>query len=446
MNIKTQTFLILGVSQSGYSAGKYILNNGGKCYLLEELDIPKTRVAISELTALGGVRLTHAQALEKLNDIDVVVISPGIPINYDIAVNAKKLGKRLVGELEFGFLQFVPQIIAVTGTNGKTTTVSLINHVLNFSGFSSRAVGNIGVPLTSELSYDKNNVYVTEVSSFQLESTGFFNPHIACVLNLTPDHLDRHYTMENYIFLKKKLLSNLRESEYAILNYDDEIVKKFSAETKAKVVWVSIKEEIDGAYIKEGNIYFKNILIASINTLPLVGNHNLYNILFAVASCMVYGAKTEDITKAILTFKGIPNRMEHVADKKGVKYINDSKATNTASTISAIKSMKEPTVLILGGSEKGEQYDDLFMEIKKSNVKHVVLTGSSRYKMIESAGRVGVGDVTLTADFHFAVKIASMFAEEGDVVLLSPACASFDAFTNYEERGKTFKDIVENFN
>lgn len=445
MNVKTQTFLVLGVSQSGYSAGKYILNKGGKCFFVEEIDIPKTKKAINELEALGGVRLTHSQAVERLNEIDVVVISPGIPINYDVAVNAKKLGKRIVGELEFGFLQFIPTIVAVTGTNGKTTTVSLINHILNFSGLTSKAVGNIGVPITSELTGDFNTLYVAEVSSFQLESTNFFTPHVACILNVSPDHLDRHYTMENYIFLKKKLLSNLKESEYAILNYDDETVRNFRLDLKAKIVWVSLNEEVDGAYVKDGYVYFKNNIITQVEGLPLDGNHNVYNVLFAVAACLICGVKIEQIINALQTFKGIPNRMELIAEKNGIKYINDSKATNTNSTINAIRSVKEPTILILGGSDKGEKYDELFSEIKNSNVKHVVITGATRYKMIESAGKVGVGDITLTSDFNFAVKIASIMAEEGDAVLLSPACASFDFFNGYEERGKRFKEIVENF-
>ncbi len=444
MYIKSQTFLVLGVSQSGFAAADYILDNGGRCFLVEELDIPKTKKAIADLREKGAIHLSREEALNRLAEIDVVVISPGIPINYDVAVQAKKLGKRIVGELEFGFLQFSPLTIGITGTNGKTTTVSLIDHVLKAAGMNSKAVGNIGVPISSQISnFENGTVFVAEVSSFQLETVNFFCPHIACVLNISPDHLDRHYTMENYIYLKKRILSSLRESEYAVLNFDDQTVRDFRTETRAKLIWVSLKEKVDGCYIEEGKIFYKQEYITDIDKLSLGGEHNIYNAMFAVAVGKLCGISTKDIALALGNFKGVANRMELIAERSGVKYINDSKATNTASCITAIKSLRNPTVLILGGSEKGETYDKLFEAVKEAPIKQVVLTGASRFNMLESAGRANVNDISLTGNFEFAVKIASMFADSGDIVLLSPACASFDNFSNFEERGQVFKRVVE---
>ncbi len=444
MDIKTQKFLVLGISKSGYAAADYLLKNGAVTYLFEELNTPKITAAIEKLTAIGGKLIGKEQAFSLMRDIDVVVISPGIPINYDLAVEAKNQGKRLIGELEFGFAQFNPLTIAVTGTNGKTTTVSLINEIFATCGRKSVLVGNVGVPVSGEIeTVDKSTVVVTEVSSFQLESIKAFCPHIACVLNIAPDHLERHYNMENYVFLKKRLLKNLTESEYAVLNYDDEVVRGFAEDTRAKKVWVSTIQEVDGAYAKDGKLYYKGEYIVDKAELTLKEEHNVQNALFAIVACKLCGAKSEDVALALKTFKGVRHRMEFVAEKGGVKYVNDAKATNTASTISALSSLTMPTVLILGGSEKGETYDVLFQKVKESPIKHVILTGASRYRMLESAGRVGVHDITVTGDFTGAIKIAALFAEAGDCVLLSPACASFDRFSDFEERGETFKQIVE---
>lgn len=444
MNIKTQKFLVLGISKSGYAAADYLLKNGADTYLFEELNTPKIAAALEKLTAIGGKIISKEQAFSLMRDIDVVVISPGIPINYDLAVEAKNQGKRLIGELEFGFTQFNPLTIAVTGTNGKTTTVSLINEVFATCGRKSVLVGNVGVPVSGEIdAVDKSTVVVTEVSSFQLESIKALCPHIACILNIAPDHLERHYNMENYVFLKKRLLKNLTESEYAVLNYDDEVVRGFADDTKAKKVWVSTVQEVDGAYVKDGKLYYKGEYIVDKGELALKEEHNVQNTLFAIAACKLCGVKNEDVALALKTFKGVRHRMEFVAEKGGVKYVNDAKATNTASTISALSSLTMPTVLILGGSEKGETYDALFQKVKESPIKQVILTGASRYRMLESAGRVGVHDITVTGDFTGAIKIAALFAETGDCVLLSPACASFDRFSDFEERGETFKQIVE---
>lgn len=446
MFVKTQKFLILGASKSGSAVANHILNNGSKCYVYEELKTEKVQASVTRLTNKGAELVDDSNIDKILNKIDAVVISPGVAINHKVAIKAKNLGIRIMGELEFGFVNLSPTIVGVTGTNGKTTTVSLINAILKENKYKSALVGNVGKPVTKEIpSIDKDTICVTEVSSFQLESVQGFCPHISCILNISPDHLERHYTMDNYVFLKKKILKNQTKTEYAVLNYDDEIVREFCHETNAKPIFVSIKEQVDGAYLKEEKIYYKNEFIIHINDLPLIGEHNVYNCLFAVAVGRLLGVSKKVISSALKSFKGVKHRIELVDEIDGVKYFNDSKATNTASTISAVKTMKTPTVLILGGSEKGENYDQMFIEISNSLVKHVVITGSSRYNMLKSATSQGYESVTVTEDFYMAVTIARLMAKPGESVLLSPACASFDKFSSYEERGDAFTKEIAKF-
>ena len=443
MYVKNRKFLILGVSKSGIAAAKYLLNRNADCFYYEEMSGEKIAAAKRELNALGGIEATAENIAAVLAETDVVVISPGVPINHPVAVKAKSLGKRIVGEFELGYESFTPTFVGVTGTNGKTTTVSLIDAILKEAGTESKLVGNIGVPLTSELeNCGKDTIFIAEVSSFQLESVSEFHPYISCILNISPDHLERHYSMENYIFLKKRIFANQRASDYCVLNYDDETVRSFYPDIKAKVVWVSCEEEVDGAYLKDGALYFKGEKITEASDIPLVGGHNIYNALFAAAVSKLLGVPASAIAKAINEFKGVPYRTQLVAEINGVKFINDSKSTNTASAMTAIVAAKIPTVLILGGSEKGENYDKLFECIKNSAVKHVVLTGVSRRNMLAAADKAEYHDITVCADFDYAVKIAAMMANSGEQVLLSPACASFDAFSNFEERGERFNEIA----
>ena len=446
MYVKNQKFLVLGVSKSGYQAAKYLSDKNAVCYFYEEMSSDKISAAKTELISLGAKEALKNEVSAVLSDIDAVIISPGVPINHPVAVQAKSLGKRIIGELEFAYEQFSPTFIAITGTNGKTTTVSIVNEVLNGAGITAKAVGNVGVPLTQEVDVgDKNSVFITEVSSFQLESVSAFCPHISCILNVSPDHLERHYSMENYIFLKKRIFANQKETEYCVLNFDDQTVKSFYSEVKAQVVWVSVKEQVDGAYALGDALYFKGERIMDKSEIPISGEHNVYNALFAIAVSRLLGVSAEEIARGIKGFRGVPYRNQLVFEKNGVKFINDSKSTNTASAITAIRAADIPAVLILGGSEKGENYDKLFECIKNSSVKHTVITGKSRKNMLAAADRAGYTDLTVCPSFDIAVKIAIMLAESGEEVLLSPACASFDEFSSYIERGERFNKIAEEY-
>ena len=444
MLVNSNKFLILGISKSGYSACNYLLSKGAVCYIFEENNSDKIKEKKEELISKGAIYLTSETIENFINIVDVVVLSPGVPINHEITIKSKSLGKRIISELELGFMLANPKIVGVTGTNGKTTTVSLINSILSDCGEKSLLLGNVGFPVTEKINViDNSTICVTEISSFQMESTVNLRPDIACVLNISPDHLERHYTMENYIFLKRRLLQNLTESEFAILNYDDEVVRDFSKFTKGKIIFVSTKEIVDGAYKKDDTLYFKNTPIIKTCDLILQGLHNEYNALFAIAVSKLLGVDDINISKSLKNFKGIAHRIQLISEKNGIKVFNDSKATNTSSTISAIDCMKGNTVLILGGSEKGESYENLFEKIKLSTVKHVILTGASRFNMLDCASKVGYADITLTESFRYAIKISAMIAQNGDAVLFSPACASFDNFSSYEERGDAFVKAVE---
>ena len=445
MNVKNQTFFVLGVSKSGCAVAEHVLAKGGKCYIFDQLDSEKVKTNKNNLLLKGAINVLEENVDQILEIIDVLVVSPGVPINHEIAVKAKRKGKYIIGELEFAYQIKTPLTVAVTGTNGKTTTCTLINEILKKEGLNSFLLGNVGEPVTA-----KNNeiaddsLCVVEVSSFQLETVNSFCPHISCVLNIAPDHLERHYSMENYVFLKKRIFKNQREGEYCILNYDDLVVRNFDRETRAKTVWVSCREKVNGAYLLDGNLYYKDEIIISENEIVLKGEHNLYNVLFAIGVAKLLGVSNQSIISVLKTFKGVRHRIETVENKDGVTFYNDSKATNVASTLSAVKTMEKPTVLILGGSEKGECFDELFSAIKNSMIKQVVITGATRFKMLESAKKMNYESVSLTPDFESAVKLATILAGSGENVLLSPACASFDCFNGYEERGEKFEKIVRN--
>ena len=446
MYVKNQNFFVLGVSKSGFAAASHILKSGGRCRFYEELQSEKIDRATKELESLGGTRVTEETLDDALKDSDVMVISPGVPINHAAAVKAKAMGKRIIGEAEYAFEAISPVIVGVTGTNGKTTTVSMIKAILDAAGVKSELVGNVGVPVSATISSaEKGEIFVTELSSFQLESVSELKPHVSCVLNVAPDHLERHYTMENYVFLKKRIFKNQKESEYAVLNYDDAVVRGFFPEIKAKVAWVSVEQKTDGAYALDGRLFYKEEQIVRADELPFSGMHNVYDALFAIATAKLLGIDGAVIAEALRTFRGVPHRVELVAEIDGVRYYDDSKATNTASAVSAVRTMTRPTVLILGGSEKGEKYDALFSEIKNSLVVHTVITGASRFNMSEAAVKAGVPRFTVTENFASAVEVAAAVAGDGENVLLSPACASFDEFGNFEERGDAFKKIVESF-
>ena len=442
---KQQTFFVLGLSRSGVAAATFLLGCHAKTYLYDDVESEEIEGRIKQLEQKGAIRV-HASSLQDMVAIcDVLILSPGIPIDHPISVQFRRLGKAVIGETELAARYMRCPIIAVTGTNGKTTTVSMIEEVLQQEGVTARACGNIGAPMINFCGLGQEDVAVAEISSFQLETLNSIQPHIVAVLNVSEDHLNRHYNMENYIFLKSKMLKSLSPAEYAVLNYDDKTVRSFTEKTRAKCVYFSVIEKVDGAYYYDGALYYYEEKIMDANALLIGGVHNIQNALSAIVCAKLMGVKNENIAKALSNFKGIKHRVQFICEKGGVKYIDDSKGTNVDATIKAVNCMKSDTILLLGGKDKGYDYDKLFEELKSSVVRHSVLYGENRFRLLESAQKAGVKNISLCENMQIAIWISKCMAKPGETVLLSPASASFDAFSGYEERGDKFKEIIYSF-
>ena len=443
MYLSKQSFLVLGLSRSGTAAAEFLLKEKAKVFLYDDVDGENIRAAKEKLEGLGAVSLEKEKLTESVEYCDGLVISPGIPVDHPLAVLYKRSGKAVLGEAELAARVKTIPFAAVTGTNGKTTTVSMLAKIFTEAGIKAVACGNIGAPM---LSVPKDaELAVAEISSFQMETLNSFRPHAAVVLNITEDHLNRHYTMANYIFLKRKLLKNLTPTEYAVLNYDDNTVREFAENTKARIVWFSLRERVRGAYFEEGSLYYDGEKVLEADELMLGGAHNLQNALAAIAVAKIFGIKTETVADALTSFKGVKHRIEEVGEVEGVLYIDDSKATNVDATLKAISCMKRETVLLLGGKDKGYEYKPLFRALKKGKIIAAVLYGENRYKLLSAAREEGFEPVTVCGKFAEAVTIAKTVAKEGQTVLLSPASASFDEFTGYEERGEVFVEAVKSF-
>ncbi len=445
MYAKQQIFFVLGLSRSGTASAKYLLESGATVYVYDDGTSERIEKTLKELERLGGRRISKENVSKAPEYCDALVLSPGIPIDHPLAVAFRRKGRAVLGEMELAARRTRASAIAITGTNGKTTTVSMLTEILKAGGLEAVACGNIGTPMIEFSSLKETGVAVAEVSSFQLETLNSLCPHVAMILNVSEDHLTRHYNMENYVFLKAKLLKNLTETEYAVLNYDDPIVRAFAEKTKARVLWFSVKERVAGAYLEDGTLYFGKEKILSATDLFSGGLHNIQNALAAIVAAKLYGIKTETIAKALASFQGIKHRIETVEEIDGITYVDDSKGTNVDATLKAVATMKKPTVLLLGGKNKGYEYTPLFSEIKGAKIKHAVLYGENRYELLKAAREAGYVECTLCKEFGFAVRIAAMRAEKGDAVLLSPASASFDEFSSYEERGEAFVEIVRSF-
>ena len=444
MYFERQTFLVAGLSRSGTAAAEYLLLNGAKVYVFDDVEDANVAEARAALTQKGCIGIRREELSEAVELCDILVLSPGIPVDHPLPVAFKKAGKRIVGESELGAVALKCPVVAVTGTNGKTTTVTMLESILRTAGKNAVACGNVGKPITSCIkSLGEDGVAVAEISSFQLETLTSLRPHIAVVLNVTEDHLNRHYNMDNYVYLKSRLLKNSTESEYAVLNYDDEIVKGFAEKTKAKVVWFSIKQRVEGAYLSDGWLCYNGERILSWEEVPVDGLHNAANALAALASARLMGAGNASIIAALKSFKGVRHRLEKIGQCGGVTFIDDSKATNVASAVKALGSIKGETVLLLGGKDKGYSYEPLFDAMRNSSVVHAVLYGENAFRILDAALKKGFTQVTLCRPFPLAVRVAYLTAKRGQNVLLSPASASFDAFKNYEERGDRFREVFE---
>jgi len=442
--------LVLGMARSGAAAARLLMLRGAEPYLWDAKTKEQLQGALDEFDVEGVHWHLGEDPTALVEGMDAVIVSPGIPDTHPAIVRARELGVEVMGELEYAYRESTGLLLAVTGTNGKTTTTALVGEIFKNAGRRTWVVGNIGAPYAQAvLKMRAGDVTVCEVSSFQLETIAEFHPAVAAVLNVTEDHLNRHGTMDNYIALKKRIFLNAREGDFAVLNYDDPIVRQMAEGLRAKVVWFSRSGSAPhGAIVRDDKIIFADAAeerpVCSISEIALPGLHNLENALAATAMAITACIPAPVVRHTLRHFQGVEHRLEFVRELGGIRYINDSKGTNVDSTVWAVRSMTSPTVIILGGSFKKADYRPLGREMRQGNVVHAVLIGDTADEIEGALLEAGFDSLEHAGyDFEKAIRIAAERAPAGGCVLLSPACASFDMFEDYEARGREFKRIVK---
>lgn len=450
MNLKNKNILLVGLAKTGISTIKHLNKLGAKVVVNDIKDKDKLKGILDELSDLNNVEYILGYHPENVDDIDMAVVSPGVPLDLPFILKLKSKNIEIIGEVELAYrLSQNPMFIGITGTNGKTTTTSLVGEIFKKANIDTYIVGNIGNPVIDTVdTANENSVLVTELSSFQLESIDTFKPHVSAILNFTEDHLNRHHTMEAYMEAKARIFKNQDEKDFCILNYDDKDVRSLSDNVKAKKIFFSRKKSLDcGIYLDEDNNIIinidKKIKLLNKDELSLPGNHNLENCMAAAAIAYVSNIDIDVIREVLKTFAGVEHRQEFVRNLNGIMFVNDSKATNPDSSIKAIESYNRPIVLIAGGMDKQSSFDE-FLDAAKENVYALVLLGETAQKIKECAQNKGFDNITVVKDMKEAVNASYQIAKGGDVVLLSPACASWDMYKSFEVRGIDFKDNVHN--
>ncbi|MEQ2130347.1 UDP-N-acetylmuramoyl-L-alanine--D-glutamate ligase [Caldanaerobacter subterraneus KAk] len=445
MELKEKRVFVAGLGVSGVALCRVLVNLGANVIAYDQKNEIALKEALEELKDLPvEIKLGDFKE-EFLKGIELVVLSPGISLESEIVKKAKDMGLEILGEVELAYRLSKAPIYAITGTNGKTTTTSLLGEMFKNAGRKVYVAGNIGYPLVyAALEAGPNDHIVAEISSFQLETVKEFRPKISCIINITPDHLDRHKTFENYANIKGRIFENQREEEYVVLNYDDPVTWGLKERAKAKVFPFSRKKVLEnGAYVKEGFLYLQNKKVIKVEDIYIPGEHNLENALAASSVAYLSGIEVDAIETTLRTFKGVEHRIEFVAEIEGIKFYNDSKGTNPDASIKAIQALKTPIVLIAGGYDKGSEFDE-FVKTFDKKVRKLILIGQTAQKIKKTALKYSYPeeDIFLVDSLEEAVRKAYEVAEKGDSVLLSPACASWDMFKNFEERGKAFKKAV----
>ena len=450
MDLTDKKVVVVGTGVSGMGAVKLLSETSADITLYDGNDKADRDEILKKIPDDCDLRLIIGEMPDEVvKETDLLVISPGVPIDSDIVKLFEKENVPVWGEIELAYNFEQGTVFAITGTNGKTTTTTLVGEIMKKYNNQTFVVGNIGNSYTSEvLKTTKDSYTVAEISSFQLETIREFAPKGSAILNITPDHLNRHYTMENYAAVKESITKNqwkVREDDYCVLNYDDKVLREFGKTIKNPVYFSRKEKPSKGAYL-DGRIirYFDgkdDYEVMSVDDMHLFGNHNYENVMAAIAMTIEAGVPLNIIINVIKDFMGVEHRIEYVRDKNGVRYYNDSKGTNPDSSIKALEAMSRPTILIAGGYDKHSEFDE-FIEAFDNKVKLMVLLGQTADKIEETAVRHGFTNIIKTDSLEKAVKICAENAVSGHVVLLSPACASWGMFKNYEERGKLFKEYV----
>lgn len=441
MNFANKRVTIIGLSASGFSAAKFLKGQKANVRISESKDTPDVKEKLGTLGyvehEIGGHTKTFIQKS------DIIVMSPGVPLDADPVKWAREKNIPVIGELELGAIFCPAPIIAVTGTNGKSTTVTLIHEILRANGIRSFLLGNIGTPICEEIAdVSRDSVVVLEVSSFQLETIKTFRPKVVVYLNLTQDHLDRYSNINEYAEAKFRIFENQEKNDYAVLNYDDAAVRSLADKIKAKVFYFSMQQKVKGAYLDGEKLVLDlgkgPLEICQRRDINLAGEHNIENTLAASLAVKLV-EKNAVIAPALKAFVGLRHRFELIAEDAGVKYIDDSKSTTVDSTIKALRSLKGNVILIAGGRDKGSDYS--FVRSEADKIKRAVLIGEARHKIRGDFAGLGI-PISEAGTMREAVLLARQAAEKGNVVLLSPMCSSFDMFKDYKDRGEAFKTAV----
>ncbi|MCL1803119.1 MAG: UDP-N-acetylmuramoyl-L-alanine--D-glutamate ligase [Eubacteriaceae bacterium] len=445
-------YLVLGAARSGIAVAKLLSerNKSVRVFDLKPLsELQKDGFGVETLESMPGVECCFGQNPEEadIRAADLIIASPGIPPSIPPFVYARSIGKGVVSEIELACSIFKGKYIAVTGTNGKTTTTSLLALLLVSAGFESYAAGNIGDAFINYADYPDSCILSLEISSFQLDETSNFEPDAAIITNITPDHLDRHITMENYINAKAKSYRNMKPGGLLIANMDDGNVALALQGAECEIAYFSTKQQQGAsAWMQGGEIWLmhkgQKAFLAHEGELKIIGRHNCANAMCAALAALHMGASLESVRQGLLAFEPVEHRLEFVLEAAGVKYINDSKGTNTDATIIALASVNAPLIPILGGYDKHSEFDEL-APLLKEKTRHAVVLGETKEKFAALLSSEGI-PFTIAETFEDAVLLSSQLAQPGDTVLLSPACASWDMFDNYETRGRLFKQIVHN--
>lgn len=446
MDCKDKKILVVGAGISGVAAAGFLAKKGA-LVTLTDAGNPTGEDGLWSQIQADGVKLCLGQYPDmEYAGFDMLVLSPGVPLTAEPVRVAQTLDIPVTGEMELAYIFSKAPIVAITGTNGKTTTTALIGQIFQNSGRTTLVGGNIGQPLISSVENGNTDVIVAEVSSFQLETAALFRPKVSLILNITPDHLDRHGNMENYRSIKARITARQQPEDYVILNYDDPLTASLGDLSAAETIYFSRRKKLArGVFVEDG------VITAIINDskericytrdLKIPGDHNLENVLAAVAAAVLLGVDRESLAATLKAFPGVAHRLEFVADINGVKFINDSKGTNPFASIKALESYSEPIVLIAGGRNKGSDFRELAAKIREK-ARVLVVLGECADLIAAAARETGFTNILSAADFAGAVMTAAQVARYGEVVLLSPACASWDMFKNFEERGDLFKELV----
>ena len=451
--MEINTAIVAGTGKSGISATKLLVNHGVKVYLFDEnkdrdIEAIKEKTGDSELVKIELGELGE----DALSSSQLMVISPGIPVDAPFTDVVRNAGIPIWSEIELAYHYGKGKIAAITGTNGKTTTTALVGEIVKAYNAKTIVVGNIGIPYTVLCdTTDDDSDTVAEISSFQLETVIDFHPNVSAILNLTPDHLNRHYTFENYGNVKFSITKNQTMDDVTVLNYDDEHTRAMGEKAKdhCHVVYFSrLEKPAGGVYVEDGDIILedgdKKINVLAIKDLKLMGAHNVENVLAAVGISYYMGVPVDVIRDVATSFKAVAHRIEYVDTIDGVAYYNDSKGTNPDAAIKGIQAMVAPTFLIGGGYDKGSEYDE-WIEAFDGKVKWLVLIGQTAQKIADCAKRHGFNSIIFEENLQDAVAYCHENAVDGDAVLLSPACASWGQFDNYEQRGDMFKEYVRSY-